>query len=371
MIRRVEVGGAETKVRNVPRFAEVPEHVASLPGTPSRPSGIPAILAAVVVILGTLALHVPYYAITPGPAQNVPDLISLSGAETTPVSGKLLLTTVSLFGEIRLIDAVYGLFDQDFQVISRSAIIPAGETDRDVEQRTTQQMQESQVYAAAAALSYLGYKVPIVPTGVRVEDVEPGAPAATKLHTGDVIVGADGSVVHKHEEFTALVRRHRVGDEIVLKVVRGGKAVQVRTRTIASERSASVPIVGIFTSEVAQVGRLPLAVKIDSLGIGGPSAGLMFALGIVDLLNKSDLVRGRTVAGTGEITVDGVVKPVGGVRQKIVGAKDAHANLFLVPSVEVLEACEAARGDLPIYAVDNLKQAVAVLGNTSQHERKC
>ncbi len=370
-MRRGPEGGALTERRNEQSVLEVPGHVASLPGSPSRPSGAPAIVAGVIVVLSLVFLNIPYIALTPGPAENVVDLIVIKGAKTSPVSGRLLLTTVSLH-EIKLGEAIIALFDPSSAIIPRSAFIPRGDTDKDVEQRTTQQMQESQVFAAAAALRYLGYTVPITPTGVRVEDVDPAAPAAAALHRGDVIVGADGATIRAGEEFRKAVHRHHVGDVISLRVVRGAKTVVLQTKTIARDPKAKTPdpIVGIITTDVPQV-RLPLAVKIDSLGIGGPSAGLMFAVGIVDLLNHSDIAQNRIIAGTGEITVDGTVNPVGGVEQKVAGAKRAHAQLFLVPAAEADKACAVA-GDLPVFAIENLKQAIAVLTNQAvASSRRC
>lgn len=330
--------------------------MASLPRSRARPSGAPAIVAVAIVLLGLLGLHIPYFALEPGPAENVLKLISIQGAKTQPVTGKLLLTTVSLH-EIRVVEAVVGLFRPDYQVISRAALVGPGETPTDVEIRTAQQMSESQIFAAAAALRYLGYPVRSDPSGVRVEDFSiQAAPAAAILHLGDVIVGMDGSTIRTSADLKNAMRRHKPGDTVSLKVVRATKTLEVRTKTIGQ---AGTPILGIYPSEVPQV-RLPLAVSIKSLGIGGPSAGLMFAVGIVDLLSKPDFARGRIIAGTGEITVDGHVKAIGGVQEKVAGARKAHAQLFLVPRDDSREAC-AVSGDLPIAVVNTLAEAITVL----------
>jgi PDZ domain-containing protein len=238
-------------------------------------------------------------------------------------------------------------------------IVPPGQTSNDVQTHTTQEMSESQIFAAAAALRYLGYPVRTDPAGASVEDVTENAPAASVLHLGDTIVGIDGVTVRTSEDFRRAVLRHKVGETVSIKVMRGTQTIVVQTKTIPRPEAPDQPIVGVLLSDVPQV-HLPVAVRIDSLGIGGPSAGMMFAIGIIDLLSRTDIAHGRIIAGTGEITVDGQVRPVGGVQEKVAGAKHAHAQLFIVPTAESHEAC-AVRGDLPVYAVDTLKEAIQVL----------
>jgi Lon-like protease len=338
-----------------------------------RPQPVPggsAIIAAVAtVIIAIFQLEIPYFAITPGPAPDVLQLIEISGVRTKPVTGHLLLTTVSLH-EVRVAEAIRGWFDADYEVVSRSAIIPSGETEQDAEQRTTLQMHESQEHAAAAALAFLGYQVKVTPIGARVSGLVPGAPATKVLHRGDVIVGADAVTIRKAEEVQAIIRRHQVGDEITLKILRGSDQITLKTKTAGNPEDPTQPIIGVFLDNVPRV-TLPLAVDIESLGIGGPSAGLMYALGIVDLLDSTDLTRGRTIAGTGAIDIDGTVQPVGGIRQKVGAARSAKAELFLAPLIELREACSRA-GDLTVIGVEHLKDAVAALhGQPVPAERTC
>jgi Lon-like protease len=358
--------------------------VKSVPGSPSRPiggttspeppvrrtssprpSGVAAIAAAAILVVAIISLNIPYYAITPGPTENVAQLVTISGAKTSPVSGQLLLTTVSLH-EMKVGEAVRGWFDPSFDVLSRSTIIPPGSSEREVEQRTTEQMSESQLFAASAALSYLGYHVQITQSGVRIRDVAVDVPAFRLLHAGDLIVGADGKAVHKPDDLRAVIHRHKVGDTIGLRIMRGKQTINISAPTVSSPQSPSEPVIGVILDEVSQV-KLPLAVKYKVLGIGGPSAGLMFALGIVDLLDHSDLAHGRVIAGTGEIDLGGGVHAVGGVRQKLVSARTAKAVLFLVPSDELAEACASAK-ELKVVGVANLKEAVAVLRDSKVAE---
>lgn len=344
------------------------------PNPPTRgpgqvPGGLAVISAIAILIVAVFNLEIPYFAITPGPAPDVIELIDISGAETQPVTGHLLLTTVSL-KEIRVAEAIRGWFDSDYEIVSKSAIIPNGESVRDAERKTSEQMDESQEHAAAAALALLGYEVKITPVGARVIGVQPDSPALKVLHPGDVIVGADATPIHREEELRTVIRRHKVGEWIALKVRRGTSELAVRTKTIGNQDDPTKPVIGVFLQNVPLV-KLPLAIDIESLGIGGPSAGLMYALGIVDLLDSSDLAKGRTVAGTGAISLDGTVEPVGGIRQKIAGARHEGAELFIAPLVELREACSRA-GDMPIIGVQHLKDAVAALkGAPVPAERRC
>ncbi len=326
----------------------------------SRPfSGGLALLVAVLILVGAVInLEIPYFAIAPGPTQNVVKLIDIEGAKTNKVKGELLLTTVSLH-EIVVAEAIRGWFDASYEILSRSAIIPEGETEQDAERRTVAQMQESHKFAAAAALSLLGYEVKVTPAPARVLELQPDAPARRVLRRGDVIVGADATVVKRSEDFVAAIKKHEVGDEVVLKVRRGRKVLTVTTKTIPRSSDSSEPIIGVFLDTVPRVD-LPLAIDIESLGIGGPSAGLMYAVGIFDLLHAADLAQGRRIAGTGEIDVDGKVGAVGGVRQKVAGAQRENAALFLVPHAELSDACSRA-GDMPVVGVKTLREAVRAL----------
>lgn len=327
----------------------------------SRPSGTAALVASAILIVAVLNIQVPYFALTPGPAQDVGRLIVINGAPTTPVKGQLLLTTVSLH-EIRVAEAIRGWFDPTTAILSRSAIIPPGSTEDQVEQRTTAQMEQSHVSAAAAALGLLGYEVTIEPSGVRVRAVGRDVPAAAILKQGDVVVGADGQPVKQAEDLVAAIKRHKVGDDIGLRIVRGSQTVDVSTSTIGRPEDPADPIIGVEIETIPNI-RLPLAINIESMGIGGPSAGLMFALGIYDLLDEKDLTAGRIIAGTGEIGIEGNVGAVGGIRQKVESARRVQADVFLVPTGELGQACAVAK-EMPVVGVDNLQQAVEALRAT-------
>lgn len=331
-------------------------HLKSVPG--ARPHGVLAWLALATLVLAVSLIRIPYLALTPGLAQNVAELIVVDGVETTPVRGKLLLTTVALH-PIQVHDAVRGWIDPSVSIVSRSVIIPSGESEEVVQRRTTRQMDESQLKAAAAALELLGYDVAVEGAGARIEAVARDAPAVHVLRRGDVILEADGRPIRRPEDLVAQVQSRAVGQEIRLQLDRDGERLDVTVRTVARPADPTVPVIGVSIVEVPAV-KLPLAVRIDSRGIGGPSAGLMFAVGIVDLLDQRDLARGRVLAGTGEIDLDGKVGRVGGIRQKVESARRAGAEIFLVPMDEMREACALGDG-MVIAGVDTLTDAVALL----------
>jgi PDZ domain-containing protein len=300
----------------------------------------------------------------------VTHLISIQGVKARPVNGQLMLTTVSLLPSIRIGERLRGYVDPTVAIVSRSAIVQPGQSERDVEQQTVDQMRESQIAAATAAMQLLGYKVSIKYSGIRILAVASDAPAAGRLLPGDLITAVDGRPVTKPAQLQAAIRRHAVGSSVRLRVVRGTTILTPTVGTIGNPRNKHTPVIGVIIDSVPQI-KLPLNVSIDAEGIGGPSAGLMFALGIVDMLGHSDLTKGRVIAGTGEIALDGTVGPVGGVRQKIEGARRAHAQIFLSPVDELREACAAA-GAIQVIGVNTLKDAVSALqGGRVPAARQC
>jgi PDZ domain-containing protein len=323
-----------------------------------------------VLTLAILGLHIPYFALTPGPAVDVSQLIAVQGVKTSPVKGKLMLTTVSLVPGIRVFERLIWLGDSSVAIVSRSAFIQPGQSEQDVQQQTADQMRESQVSAAASALQLLGYHVDIKYSGIRVLAVRSDAPASSVLHAGDKISDVDGSPVKHPVDLVKAIHKHPVGSSVRLRVVRGANTFTASVRTIGRPTNKRDPVIGVIIDSLPQV-KLPVAVSINAQGIGGPSAGLMFALGIVQTVGHTNLAKGRAIAGTGEIGLDGVVGPVGGIEQKIEGARRAHAQLFLAPLEELREACRAAHG-LKVVGVGNLKEAVRALkGERLPAGRQC
>jgi PDZ domain-containing protein len=220
-------------------------------------------------------------------------------------------------------------------------------------------MERSEEIAAAVALRELDYDVEADPEGALVAGVAPDAPAAGKIAPTDVIVGVDGQTVRTPEDLRRLIATRKPGETVRLRVRRGDDTRDVQVETIESPEEKGRPIVGIAVEQFAEI-ELPVDVEIDLGGVGGPSAGLAFALDIVEEL-RGGVDRGLDVAATGELALDGDVLPVGGVKQKVIGARRTGADVFLVPAGENAETARRHAGDLRVVPVESFRQALQAL----------
>jgi PDZ domain-containing protein len=315
----------------------------------------------VAVVAGGLvagAFVVPIKAfleIRPGPAPDVEKLIQIPEARTYTSAGSLHLTTVTLF-EATLFDTLRGWVDPKTAIVPREAIYPPGKSQREVDRETATQMDDSQFEATVAALRQLDYSLP--EDGALVQQTESGTPAAAVVVAGDVIVGIDGNAVTGVGQMKALIGRHKVGEIVEVTVRRSDQTKTFTIKVAAARGDSKQPIIGV---DVVQDFKLPFDVTIDAKGIGGPSAGFMFALGIVDLLTSEDITGGRAIAGTGTIDAEGNIGVVGGVTQKVFGAEAAGARYFLAPPAEAPEARRVAGSKMKVIAVATLSQAIVAL----------
>jgi PDZ domain-containing protein len=221
------------------------------------------------------------------------------------------------------------------------------------------QMARSQEIAAAVALRSLGYAAARVrATGALVTCVVDNSPAEARLSPGDVISQIDGSPVRTVPDLRRLIARHRPGEAIRLTVRRARGLHRLTLKTAADPEDRSRSIIGIFPAQAAQID-LPVKVRIDTGNIGGPSAGLAFALDVMEKLGR-DVDHGHLVAATGELGLDGSVGPIGGIKQKTIGARTAGVDVFLVPVANAAEARANADG-LRVIPVRSLAQALHAL----------
>ena len=241
-------------------------------------------------------------------------------------------------------------------LVSEEVLAPTGETDAERDRQNAEDMKRSEETAAVVALRALGYDVVATPNGVLVTSVAPDVPAATSLDPGDVIVGVDGTPVRTPPELRAEIGRRQPGDDVRLTVRRGQKSMDVAVRTIASPQDASRAIVGILVDQSARI-ELPFDVDIDLGRVGGPSAGLPFALEIARQLGR-DVTHGCRIAATGALALDGTVVPIGGIKQKTIGARRADVDYFLVPVGENAEDARENAGGLQIIPVESFQQAL-------------
>jgi PDZ domain-containing protein len=265
--------------------------------------------------------------------------------------------------------ALWGWLDPAVDVVPREAIVGPEETDEEVDRRNAQDWEQSQLLAAAAALTLLGYQVQ-APRGVLVQGVEPGLPAAASLRAGDVIIAAEGRVVCGLGDLGTLIGERGAGGKVTVRVDRGGRVFTQQIAIVRDPERPEKPVIGVRIASPRGEIKLPINVEFKSSQIGGPSAGLMFALGIYDRVSPVDLAAGRSIAGTGTITSEGCVGAVGGLPQKIVGARKAGADLFLVPQPELEQACPL-RGEMQVYGVRTLEEAVAVLRGSAPEAGTC
>ena len=318
------------------------------------------VLAALIV---TSLVSVPYVALTPGPTLNTlgqPDgksLIQISGHRTYPTSGHLNLVTVSYSGGpgsgFNIFSALRAWFTPDNAVVPESEIYGTGQTQQQVVQQDTQEMLGSQQDATAAALCYLNIKFTTVNT---VSDVVKGTPAYGVLRAGDAITAVDGTPVTCRHSVVSMIRNRKPGAKVTLTVVRKGTT---RNVTLATKDVGGEPVVGVELATPTY--KFPFSVKINLADIGGPSAGMMFALGIIDKLTPDNLTHGRFIAGTGEILPSGGVEPIGGIQQKMAGARAAGATIFLTPASNCANTTGAVPAGLRLVKVSSLAQAVTDL----------
>jgi PDZ domain-containing protein len=281
-------------------------------------------------------------------------LIQIEGRETFPTSGKLELTTVEETPELNLFGALRDWLDPKRAVVPRELVQPPGTSKEEIQQENTQAMLDSQDQATAAALAQLGIKP--TRTTVVVVEVPADAAAAGKLEADDVIIAVDGNPVTSRDQLRSEIGKVRPGEPVTVTFRRdGGKPRDVSIMTRSSRDDPKRPMIGVSTTEKHTY---PFTVRIRLSDVGGPSAGLMFALGIVDLLTPGTLTDGETIAGTGTIDVTGAVGPIGGIEQKVLGAQKSGATVFLVPSRNCIDAERTAGDGLRLVKVDTLANAL-------------
>jgi Lon-like protease len=324
-----------------------------------------ASVGTAVAIAASVLIPVPYVILGPGPTLNTlgkdssgHPLITISGRPSYPVSGHLNMVTVSYQGcqgnRFNIFTALVAWLNPHEAVVPESEICPAGQTQKQTQEQDTQQMTSSQQTATAAALTEL--HIPFS-THVYVVKADKGFPAYGVLKPGDVIAKVNGQPVTGQAALTRLITEHPAGSTLTLTVIRNGQSRQLQVQT---KQSRGRPVMGV---EIGGQYDFPFQVKISVGDIGGPSAGLMFALGIIDKLTKTNLTSGKFIAGTGEIEAGGKVDAIGGIQQKMIGARNAGATYFLTPAANCADAKSAVPAGLHLIKVSTLHDAVTAMQN--------
>jgi Lon-like protease len=303
---------------------------------------------AVAVFAGWVRL--PYYALGPGPAREVLPLIRVEGHPVYASDGRLIMTTIH-YEQVTALQAVFAWIDPNLAVLDQDELFPPGETPEQEERRALSEMDQSKIDATSVVLrDLLGYPQEHG-DGALIASVIPSCPAEGRLFPGDLVLAVDDQVVGSRREASRLLDAVPTDQPIELRIEAAGETTEVRVRRAAC--GGDRPLIGI-----TMIDAFPIDVSISSGEVGGPSAGLMWALGLYDLLTPGDLSDGRTVAGTGTIDQRGNVGPIGAIGDKAVGAERAGADVFLFPRDDLAALDGLDVGDLELVPISSFAEAL-------------
>jgi len=306
-----------------------------------------------------ISLTVPYAAEGSGPmfdtlgeVEGTP-VVEIDGAPVDDTSGELRMTTVSVRSGMTLAQALSRWLTTEDTLVPIEQVFPPDLTPEEVEQVNKAAFTSSEAAATVAAMNHLGRPVEIV-----VAEVMEDSAATGRIADGDVIVEVDGRGVDKPGQVQEIIRAKSPGDEVTLTLDAEG---QRRAETIelgANPQDESLAMLGVYMSSQPVDG---VEVSYNLQDIGGPSAGMIFSLAVIDKLSPGDLNAGRTVAGTGTIAEDGTVGSIGGIEHKVRAAADDGVELFLAPAGNCAEAMKGQRGDIVVAKVTDLDDAITAM----------
>lgn len=338
---------------------------------------LPGVVILAILVVLTATLPVPYVVLSPGPTLNTlgtyrttdgtSDIIVISGRSANSTSGHLNLTTVqSTVGRITAFQALLGWIKSDEIVVPRETIYPPGVSQQQVNQQDSEDFTDSQNSAEAAAFCELGY-----PKGFGVLATSSSIKPKGALQVGDQLLALDSAPLTSTASLVKAETQHKAGDTVAVKLKRLGKEMTVQVTLNPPAANAVNPTIGIAAGDTCFADfQVTLGLNQE---IGGPSAGMMFALGIMEKVGTEDLTGGKFIAGTGTITPTGQVGAIGGIQLKMIAARRAGASVFLAPDTN----CSDVRGNIPkgleVVKVATLHQAVAALQQikSGQHPAGC
>lgn len=326
------------------------------------------VLLALAATVALSFVPSPYVIQEPGPAYDTLGTVEVDGenvdlvevdAETFPTSGELNMLTVSIVGSRETrpgwFEVAAAWFDRSKSVVPLDLVYPEGTSLEQSREANRVEMANSQNDAVAAALLELGYEIP---STLIIAGLVGDSPAEGLAEPGDRVVSMNGETFSDVPALREALREHGTDSPVELVLLRGDEEVTVQVTPALSDEETPAPILGISISVEYE---FPIAIDIQLENVGGPSAGMMFALGIVDKLTPGAMTGGEVIAGTGTITRDGEVGPIGGIRQKLYGARAVGAQWFLAPA----ENCDEVVGHVPdgleVFAVSTLDEALAAV----------
>ena len=331
--------------------------------TSTRLLAVGFVLLAVFAVLW--AVPSDKYIFLPDEARAVAPLVDVEGERPDENGGGIYYVAVDV-RKATLLEKLVPRIREGATLVEVSQVRAPGQNEQEHRRAELASMQQSQEYAAAVALRALGYPIEIIPRGAEIASVVDGFPAEGKLRPHDVIVAVDGQAVANPDEFRTALLRKRPGDSVRLRVRAGGRRRVVEMRTTSNPDRADRPFIGVLIREPDV--KLPITVRINTGDVGGPSAGLAFALDLLEELGR-DVDRGYKVAASGELGLDGSVGGVGGIKQKTIGARRAGADVFLVPGDNASEARRHA-GGLRVIPVNSFRQALRALATLEPRAEK-
>ena len=324
--------------------------------TPWRVAGgIVAVLLGTIVIL--FSIPSDKFLLLPDVAHPVAPLVRVQGARPQKPGTLYFVDVVEK--KASELEALFPWLHKHASLEPAGAIVPPCSTEQEATQAQLQEMAFSQRVAAAVALKRLGYHVVVKPTGVVVSQLIAGTNAPCRLQPMDVITAVDGTPTPTVQTLHEVLGRVKPGAVVRLRIHRGARLLTVPIKTVGIQQEPGHAFVGFAPNQAAMI-KLPIRVSIDASGIGGPSAGLAFALEVMQKLGHN-VLRGHQVAATGEMELDGTVAPIGGVKQKTFGVRESGADIFLVPAGENAKEARRYAGPVRVIPVHSFAQALHAL----------
>ena len=327
---------------------------------------VPKTVWSLIIIVASITpfglMKTDYYFMAPGPPYQWD--IEIEGTEFYDYEGNLYQLTVRR-DEANYFTYIWAKVDNSVDLYSREVILPKGVTPQELSEISMQNMKTSENVAIAVALDSLDYEIETQGDGVLVVGILDDSPVAGKLLKEDLITSINNEEIKSTTEFIALLRTYEIGDIVSIGIIREGIKKSIETKLIEHIDYENEPMVGFLASTPNQRFVFPISIDIDTGNVGGPSAGLMMALNVYNSLIENDITNGIKVAGTGTIEIDGSVGPVGGVKQKVIAAKNAGASLILVPTANFNDIKSYIDDDTNIVPVDTFKQSLEVISEYS------
>jgi PDZ domain-containing protein len=318
------------------------------------------VLAAVVGLLYIIPSN--EYIFLPDKARPLAPYVTVKGERADRDGGGIYYVAVEV-KKASLLEKLFPGLREGSTLVPAEAVVSPGQSDQQHQRQEIQAMAQSQEIGAAVALKQFGYRVPIKSPGTVIADVNPNGPSAGKLQANDAIAAVDGQATPSLPALRRQITKHSPGQSVSLTVRRDGTVRTVRVKTAPDPEDKRRSIIGVLTSCALQTPSkitLPVPVHIDLGQVGGPSAGLAFALDVAEKLGH-DVDRGHRVVASGEMCLDGSVLPVGGLKQKTIGARRAGADVFLVPAGENAQEARRYAGKMRVIPVHTYRQALRAL----------